>query len=142
MTDELLSYEIWDKADKCPYCGNEDLEYTFGDQSEYISCVECGKQSAEMILTPEEIRELDMIDAAEYQAFIEYQKLHQNANDDIFKPPLKSELVECSHCGKKYQSSDMVYEQRPEISELKFWYCLNKACNGAGYGFDIFPVGR
>lgn len=138
--NEKLSYEIWEKENKCPHCGNQDLEYTFGEESEYIECPECGNESAEQILTPEEKRLLYSIDNEIYNDFVQEQKLHGNPNDDPFKPPEKSLLVECLHCREKYQSSDMVYEERSEIPELKFWYCKNKNCNGAGYCFDIFPV--
>lgn len=138
--NEKLSYEIWEKEGKCPYCGCDDFEYTFGDESEYIECPECGKMSAEMLLTPEEKREIELIEASIYNDFVESQKSTQNADDDLFKPPVKSELVECLHCDQQYQSSEMVYEIRPEMSDLKFWYCKNRQCNGAGYGFDIMPV--
>ena len=135
-----LSYELWENEGKCPHCGSPDLEYTYGEWSEYIECPECGNESAELLLTPEEYRILEIAERDLYNAFIEEQKLHGNKDDDPFKPPQQSVLVECWHCSGQYQSSDMVYEQRPEISELKFWYCKNKDCNGAGYGFDIIPV--
>ena len=50
VENQKLSYEIWEKGNKCPYCGSPDLEYTFGEQSEYIECPECGNESAEDIL--------------------------------------------------------------------------------------------
>jgi len=64
-----LSYEIWEKEGKCPHCGNEDFEYTFGENNEYIECPECGNESAEEIVTPEEEKLREEIDNMVFDDF-------------------------------------------------------------------------
>jgi len=64
-----------------------------------------------------------------------YERL-DSPEDDPFAPPENVVLVSCLHCGSRYQSSEMMYEDR---GAGYLWYCKNKNCDGAGFGFDIFP---
>jgi hypothetical protein len=60
---------------------------------------------------------------------------------DCFKPPPGSILVECIHCGEEYES--YLIEWRvldTDNGRMGFWCCPIKDCDGAGFGFDIFPV--
>lgn len=57
--------------------------------------------------------------------------------DDGFGPPKQSIEVECLHCGHKYQSREMKFEVRHGYGPI--WYCKMPQCDGAGFGWDIFP---
>jgi hypothetical protein len=64
------------------------------------------------------------------------QQENDTGKKDPFKKPVHTRLVTCLHCGDTYQSDEMVFEQRFK-GWFKLWYCKNKDCSGAGYGFDI-----
>lgn len=59
--------------------------------------------------------------------------------NDPFRPPDMPRMVQCLHCGDIYVSDGMRYESRFGNPE-EYWYCQNRGCDGAGYGFDIFSV--
>jgi hypothetical protein len=61
--------------------------------------------------------------------------------DDCFAPPEESIEVSCLHCGQVYQS-DMIRWADEVIDGRKmgFWRCPTPDCDGAGFGFDIFPT--
>ncbi|HZZ79470.1 MAG TPA: hypothetical protein VFE62_13180 [Gemmataceae bacterium] len=63
-------------------------------------------------------------------------------NADIFRPPEIPTLVHCIHCDEEYDS--YLIEWRETVcSDGKtrgFWCCPTPGCDGAGFGFDIFPV--
>jgi hypothetical protein len=46
--------------------------------------------------------------------------------------------VRCLHCGEEYEAKEMKYENRFG-SETPIWWCAKKDCDGAGFGYDIFP---
>ena len=54
---------------------------------------------------------------------------------DPFGPPAESIRVICLHCGKEYDSSAMSYDEDGEL-----WMCGTPGCDGAGFGFDIYPA--
>ena len=65
--------------------------------------------------------------------------------EDHFHPPSISTIVSCLHCQEVYDSYKMVWETRPVDDETPgdlpgFWRCPVEGCDGAGFGFDIFPI--
>lgn len=60
---------------------------------------------------------------------------------DCFRPPAIPTLVWCLHCGQEYDSWKMHYEitTDPDGSRHGIWRCGTPGCDGAGFGFDIFP---
>jgi len=65
-------------------------------------------------------------------------KWEQADFDDQFGPPADSvEEVERLHCGERYMSNEMIYEER---FGAVLWWCKNRRCNGRGFGFDILTV--
>jgi len=61
---------------------------------------------------------------------------------DPFRPPSIPTLVWCLHCGEEYDSWKMHFEIGPGHDGKPFgrWMCGIEGCDGAGFGFDIFPV--
>jgi hypothetical protein len=66
--------------------------------------------------------------------------MSDDGSKDGMGPPKKPILVRCEHCGKEYMSDKMKYE--PRGLEYSLWWCATKRCDGAGFGVDIFPVGK
>jgi hypothetical protein len=62
--------------------------------------------------------------------------LPREAQEDPFRPPAKAVEVECLHCGARYSSDEMVWEER---GGQKLWWCKKWSCNGAGFKFDLQP---
>jgi hypothetical protein len=60
---------------------------------------------------------------------------------DPFKPPPGSVLVHCIHCGEEYESYRIEWRvvEGPD-GKHGFWCCPIEGCDGAGFGFDIYPV--
>ena len=52
---------------------------------------------------------------------------------DPFGPPDENIRVICLHCGKEYDSKDMFHDG-------EFWRCGTPDCDGAGFGFDVYPA--
>jgi hypothetical protein len=78
-----------------------------------------------------------------YSEYLDSIMPPNNKKDDPCGPPKKSRLVECLHCSRQYQSSEIVYEERPyKDGRRKLWHCPFQDCSGIGYGFDILPVGK
>lgn len=68
----------------------------------------------------------------------ETMKWEQADFADQFGPPADRVVeVECLHCGQRYLSSEMVFEERFGVL---LWWCKNPNCNGRGFEFDIFRV--
>lgn len=63
--------------------------------------------------------------------------LPKQAMEDPFKPPKDPCQVECIHCGNVYSSSEIVWVGSEEGG---FWRCPIGDCDGAGFGFDIYPT--
>ena len=67
------------------------------------------------------------------------------AFNDVFSP-VKGEkrLCECLHCGKQFTEDKLIWQAKkpPFIGGLGMpvWWCPTNGCDGAGLGFDIFPV--
>jgi hypothetical protein len=61
---------------------------------------------------------------------------------DCFRPPSIPTLVWCLHCGQEYDSWKMQWRvvTGTDGEQHGFWYCGTEGCDGAGFGFDIFPV--
>ena len=59
------------------------------------------------------------------------------ALEDCFRPPPEACLVRCIHCGRMYSSDEIVWR---ESETGGFWRCPMEGCDGAGFGFDIFPI--
>ena len=58
----------------------------------------------------------------------------RRCSGDPFGPPAGVVLVECLHCERRFRSSEMVQAEG-------LWWCKHyPACDGAGFGFDIFEV--
>jgi len=55
--------------------------------------------------------------------------------EDPFAPNIESnDLVHCLHCNAEYPEKEIKWANG-------FWCCKNyPSCNGAGKGWDIFPV--
>ena len=72
--------------------------------------------------------------------------LPPEALEDCMKPPKESVLVHCLHCGKEYESYEIVWvpfaDDAPEEKHRLpgIWSCPIDGCDGAGFCFDIFPV--
>lgn len=60
---------------------------------------------------------------------------------DCFKPPPGSILVHCLHCGEEYESYRIEWRifDGPD-GKHGMWCCPIEGCDGAGFGFDIFPI--
>ena len=60
---------------------------------------------------------------------------------DCFRPPSMPTLVRCLHCNEEYDSWKMRYAITTDAdgSRHGFWRCGTPGCDGAGFGFDIFP---
>jgi hypothetical protein len=57
---------------------------------------------------------------------------------DTFAPdPNSTQEMECLHCGATFEESEVTYEQR--FGDY-YWWCPTEGCDGAGVGFDIYPV--
>lgn len=61
---------------------------------------------------------------------------------DPFHPPSIATLVHCIHCGEEYDSYRIEWRVEPDASGKPHgrWCCPVPGCDGAGFGFDIFPV--
>lgn len=61
---------------------------------------------------------------------------------DPFRPPSIPTLVWCLHCEEEYDSWRMQWRVVPgrDGKPHGFWSCGTEGCDGAGFGFDIFPV--
>lgn len=65
-------------------------------------------------------------------------KWEQADFEDQFAPPADHvEEVECLHCGQRYLSNEIVFEER--FGTL-LWWCKDRHCDGRGFGFDILTV--
>lgn len=76
--------------------------------------------------------------------------------NDLFRPPVEPVEVKCLHCNGVYRSDEIVLQYRlrmqlhlvalqlreyGEVREMEpLWWCKDPACDGAGFGFDIFPA--
>ncbi len=65
-----------------------------------------------------------------------------NPEGDPFHPPSIPTLVGCLHCGQEYDSYRIEWRIRTQAGGKPFgmWCCPIDGCDGAGFGFDIFPV--
>jgi len=62
-------------------------------------------------------------------------------DDDPFGPPVIPTEVQCLHCGREYQSYLIQWVEEIVDGEARgFWRCPTPGCDGAGFGFDIFPT--
>jgi len=59
--------------------------------------------------------------------------------DDPFRPPAIPTRVHCIHCGQEYES-DLIHWAEVMGGKSGFWRCPVPGCDGAGFGFDIFPT--
>ncbi len=61
---------------------------------------------------------------------------------DPFGPPTISTMVHCLHCGEEYDSYRIEWRVKTcrDGKRHGFWCCPIPGCDGAGFGFDIFPV--
>ena len=58
----------------------------------------------------------------------------------LFSPnPQSSAMVQCLHCGKRYEERKISWEER---NGEWLWWCPSKDCDGRGLEFDIFPTGE
>jgi hypothetical protein len=64
--------------------------------------------------------------------------LPPDARDDPFRPPCEACQVECIHCGQRYSSDEIVWHSGKDGKG--FWCCPIEGCDGAGFGFDIWPL--
>jgi len=77
-----------------------------------------------------------------YNAAMQREDLPPGAENDPFHPPSISTLVHCIHCGEEYDSWRIEWREstREDGTKHGFWCCPIEGCDGAGFGFDIFPV--
>ena len=63
-------------------------------------------------------------------------------NTDPFRPPAIPTLVHCIHCNEEYDSYLIEWRESTGADGRThgFWCCPIPGCDGAGFGFDIFPV--
>ncbi|MDY7110483.1 MAG: hypothetical protein SYC29_17775 [Planctomycetota bacterium] len=67
--------------------------------------------------------------------------LPPEALDDCFRPPDIPVEVHCLHCGREYDSYLIWWDEHIVDGERGgFWRCPTPGCDGAGFGFDIWPV--
>ena len=61
---------------------------------------------------------------------------------DPFYPPAVPTLVQCMHCGEVYDSYLIQWLIEPGLDGRPsgMWRCPTENCDGAGFGFDIFPL--
>jgi len=61
---------------------------------------------------------------------------------DPFKPPAIPTEVCCLHCGREYESYLIEWRvKRCDDGFVRgFWCCPTPGCDGAGFGFDLFPT--
>lgn len=61
---------------------------------------------------------------------------------DYFRPPRIPTLVHCIHCHHEYDSSLIVWQDDTDAKGEPDgrWMCPMPDCDGAGFGFDIFPI--
>jgi hypothetical protein len=94
----------------------------------------------------------DLFEKVEAAAIEHFGPIEEH-QDDGFGPPPSDIEVECRHCRQKYLSSEMVRQYRPGVQANivgmlgkdadqldPMWWCKNFKCDGAGFGYDIFPV--
>lgn len=68
-------------------------------------------------------------------------KLPPSALEDPMGPPPNPTEVNCLHCGKVYNSEEIVWKNEKESGVPNGgWCCPMPGCNGAGFGFDIHPT--
>jgi len=62
--------------------------------------------------------------------------------DDFFHPPAIPTLVHCIHCHEEYESYLIEWRECLDEKGVRrgFWCCPIPECDGAGFGFDIFPL--
>lgn len=63
---------------------------------------------------------------------------------DPFGPPAISTNVYCLHCQQEYDSYRIEWRIKTcrDGKPHGFWSCPIPNCDGAGFGFDIFPTDR
>lgn len=62
-------------------------------------------------------------------------------HNDPFRPPTIPTEVRCLKCGREYESYLMYWEEKLVAGEMqKLWCCPHDDCDGAGFGFDVFPT--
>jgi hypothetical protein len=61
---------------------------------------------------------------------------------DPFKPPAIPTEVCCLHCGREYESYLIEWRVKRchDGQRHGFWCCPTPGCDGAGFGFDLFPT--
>ena len=57
-------------------------------------------------------------------------------DEDPMGPPKIVVEVHCIHCGERYLSSEIKWDEAS-----KMWVCPVEGCGGCGYLFDIYPAG-
>lgn len=71
MSDEKLSYKIWEDTPVCPHCGSDLTQESFGRNDEgvegdWFECLDCDRSSAMEIVTPAEQKLRDIADEEYY----------------------------------------------------------------------------
>jgi len=68
--------------------------------------------------------------------------LPPEAHEDCFRPPSIPTEVCCLHCQKTYESYLIEWRESvlPDGRARGFWCCPMPGCDGAGFGFDIYPT--
>ncbi len=62
-------------------------------------------------------------------------------DDDPFGPPEQPTQVHCLHCDRDYMSDLIQWCEDVVDGQVSgFWRCPTPGCDGAGFGFDIFPT--
>lgn len=74
--------------------------------------------------------------------------LPPEALEDHMKPPEVSTLVHCLHCGREFESLEIIWVPFTE-EEMRcdgkssirgMWRCPIEGCDGAGFACDLWPV--
>ena len=62
--------------------------------------------------------------------------------EDCFAPPKDPCECECLHCGRRFMSDQVWFQQviGDPAGFKGFWMCPTPNCDGAGFTFDIFPT--
>lgn len=62
--------------------------------------------------------------------------------EDPMAPPREACECWCLHCRRTFQSSEMWFQRVIGARDgfTGFWMCPTHNCDGAGFGFDIFPT--
>ena len=98
-----------------------------------------GRSSARQPLAPRE----SVGEWLEHDPAVAFDPSGEEARSDAMRPPDLAVQSKCLHCGKVFSSSSMIWGTKEGVRALgPIWWCPTPLCDGAGFGYDIFPVAQ